>query len=252
MAPVRTERRERTLVITIDRPERRNAIDGETARMLDEALDTLENGEELWTGVLTGAGSAFSSGADLSARLAGEQVTNERGLAGLTRRARTKPLIAAVEGPAVAGGFELVLACDLVVAAADATFGLPEVKRALLPAEGGLVRAPRVLPLNVAMELVLTGEPMATTRLYELGVVNRVCAPGMALTSALELAAIINANAPLAVREARAAVFAALSTDEVEAWSASDAAYARIRASEDFLEGPRAFVEKRPPRWTGR
>jgi enoyl-CoA hydratase len=239
-------------VITIDRPERRNAIDAEAARLLEEAIDTLENDEELWAGVLTGAASTFSSGADMKARLAGERVTNERGLAGLTRRERTKPLIAAVEGLALAGGFELVLACDLVVAARDARFGLPEVKRSVVPAEGGLVRAPRVLPRNVAMELVVTGEPITADRLYALGVVSRVCDPGSALATALELATAINANAPLAVREGRAVVAAASDMAEAEAWATNDAAYARIKRTEDFREGPRAFVEKRAPRWTGR
>lgn len=250
MGAVRTELLGRVLVVTIDRPERRNAINAEAADQLEAAIDRLEADPELWAGVLTGAGGTFSSGADLQARLAGERVTNECGLAGLTRRLRTKPLVAAVEGSALAGGFELVLACDLVVAAADAVFGLPEVKRAIVPAEGGLVRAPRALPRHVAMELVLTGEPVGAERLHALGLVNRVCEPGTAVATALELAELICANAPLAVREARAVVADAAELPLADAWAASDAAYARIRKTADFQKGPRAFVEKRAPRWT--
>jgi enoyl-CoA hydratase len=250
MGAVRSEVRGRVLLITIQRPERRNAINGEVALQLEAAVDRLESAAELWAGVLAGAGGSFSSGADLNARLAGERITSAGGLAGLTRRRRSKPLIAAVEGFALAGGFELVLACDLVVAASDALFGLPEVKRSIVAAEGGLVRGPRMLPRHVAMELALTGEPLPAQRLHALGLVNRLCPAGEAVYTALELAALICANAPLAVREARAVVEEAAELPLSEAWAVSDAAYARIRQTADFREGPRAFVEKRPPRWT--
>ncbi len=242
-------------VITINRPEARNAINGEVARGIEAAVDRLEGDDEAALGVLAGAGPVFCSGADLKAIQRGEGSTfsTERGgFAGFVRRDRTKPVIAAVDGPALAGGTEIVLACDLVVASTAATFGIPEVKRSLIPSAGGLFRLPRALPRNIAMQLALTGEPISAEQASRLGLVNELVEPGQALAGALELAGQVAANAPMAVRQARRVVLAAENTHDEELWRITDEAQAVAVASEDFQEGVRAFVEKRPPRWTGR
>lgn len=245
----------RVAVITIDRPEARNAVDGDVATGIEAALDRLEADEECWIGVIAGNGPVFSAGADLRAVSAGRAdslSTARGGFAGIVQRERTKPLIAAVEGPALAGGFEIVLACDLVVAATSASFGLPEVKRSLVAASGGLFRLPRAVPRIIAMELVLTGDPMDATRAYALGLVNQLVEPGSALDAARALADRIGANAPIAVRESRRALLAGVGADDEDAWRTSRRAMATVMATEDFAEGPKAFVEKRPPRWQGR
>lgn len=247
---VRTIRVERTLVIGLDRPAKRNAINGAVTRGLDEALNLLEDDDDLWCGVLTGGPSIFCAGADLAE---GPGVPTERGgIAGIMERVRPKPLVAAVEGPALGGGLELVLACDLVVASRAATFGFPEVKRGLLPDFGGVFRAPRVLPANVAREMLLTGEPIGAERAERLGFVNRLVEPGTTLDIALGLAATICGNAPLAVRESLALAQQEINGDESDAWSASHAALDRLLATEDLAEGVAAFFERREPRWQGR
>jgi acetyl-CoA C-acetyltransferase len=252
-APVTVRREGAVAVVTLDRPEVRNAIDGRTATALEQAIDDAEADGGVRAIVLTGAGGTFCAGMDLKAAERGElPVTERRGPLGLTGRPPTKPLVVAVEGSALAGGCELALAADLVVAADDAVFGIPEVRRGLIAAAGGVVRLRDRLPRNVAMELTLLGEPMAATRLGELGLVNRVVAPGTALEVAVDLAARIAANAPLSVAVGKRLV------DESPGW-APDEAFERqsvmaspVILSDDSREGVAAFAEGRDPVWTGR
>jgi enoyl-CoA hydratase len=246
---VTTERRGQVLVVSIEREAKRNAIDQEIADGIETALNLLEDDPQLWVGVLTGTSTVFSAGTDLSAGLSPK---GERGGEyGLIRRPRTKPLIAAVEGFALGGGFEVVLACDLVVASSAARFGLPEVKRGLMAICGGTFRAPRALPLNVAKEMLLIGDPLPAERLYHLGVVNRVTEPGHALASALELAERICANGPVAVRASLKAVEDVVAADDELGWLSTAAGFVTITTSEDMKEGVTAFLTKRPPQWTG-
>ena len=247
------EIRDRIAIITLNRPEARNAVSQQLAEDLESAIDRLEADEALWIGILCGNGPAFCAGADLKAIASGEaRLTTKRGgFAGLVRRIRTKPLIAAVEGPAVAGGTEIVLSCDLVVASTTARFGLPEVKRSLVANAGGLFRLPRALPVNVAMEMALTGDDLDAEAAHRHGLVNRLVQPGHALATALELAEAVNANAPLAVRASRRVVLAARLLEDDEAFEVAANATREVFRTEDFREGPRAFVEKRPPIWTG-
>lgn len=243
------------LEVAIDRPEARNAINGEVARAIESAIDRLEADGDLWVGVLSGRGPVFCAGADLKVVADGGMdslVTERGGFAGLVERERTKPLIAAVDGPAVAGGCEILLACDLIVASQAASFGLPEVKRSLVAGAGGLFRLPRALPRSVAMELVLTGDSLTAERAFHLGFVNHLTEPGEALPTALDLAQRICANAPVAVRLSRRAVLAGVDVDDATAWAATRAAMAEVQLTADFHEGPRAFLEKRAPVWTGR
>jgi enoyl-CoA hydratase/carnithine racemase len=240
----------RVLVIRLKREAKRNAFDRELSVGIEVGLDRLEDDDELWVGVLTGTPLVFSAGSDLQEGLHAR--TDRGGEYGLVRRQRTKPLIAAVEGVAYGGGFEAVLACDLVVAARDARFGLPEVKRGLVATSGGLFRAPRALPLHLVKELVATGDPLSAERLFQLGVVNRVTEPGEAVEGALELAAAIVANAPVAVRASLRAVDRIVATDDEHGWAATQEALAAITASEDMREGVAAFFEKRQPNWKGR
>jgi enoyl-CoA hydratase len=238
-------------VITIDRPEARNAINPEVATGLEAAIDRLEEDESLRVGVLSGTPPVFCAGADLKAVGEGrgaELYTERGGFAGFVRRARTKPIIAAVDGPALAGGTELVLACDLVVASEAAAFGLPEVKRGLIASGGGLFRLPRALPRAIAMECALTGAPLSASLAFHHGLVNRLCPAGAAVDVALELAAAVAANAPLAVAASRRLML----ESEEELWALTEAENAKIVETDDVREGVLAFVEKRAPVWSGR
>ena len=247
---VRTERRGHVLVIAIDREAKRNAIDRAVADQLSAALDALDDDEGLWVGVLTGTSSVFSAGSDLTA--GGDYVTERGGEYGIIRRRRVKPLIAAVEGPALGGGLEIVLACDLVVAGSTATFGLPEVRRGLVATCAGLFRGPGALPLNLARELALTGDPFDAGRAHAAGLVNRVTEAGGALEAALELAQRICLNAPVAVQASLAAIADAQSAGDDRGWAATEAAKDRIAGSADAGEGIAAFLERRTPNWSGR
>jgi enoyl-CoA hydratase/carnithine racemase len=240
-------------VITLDRPEVRNAIDRPTAEAIAAALDEMDDRPDVCVGVLTGAGKIFSAGMDLKAFSAtGERpVTKDRGGFGIVEGPPAKPLIAAVEGKALGGGFEIALACDLIVAAEDAWFGLPEVKRGLVAAAGGVLRLPRRIPHTVAMELALTGEPVNAHRALELGLINRVVPAGTAVEAARDLAAHITANAPLAVRTAKLLVNHAADWPADEAFARQAPYTDAVRSSKDAAEGARAFVEKRLANWTG-
>lgn len=247
MSVVRYERRGAVAVLTIDRPEARNAVDPAVAQGLEAALDRAEGDDAVRVAVLTGAPPAFCAGADLRAIAAGQAAalfTVRGGFAGVTRRERAKPLVAAVEGPALGGGTEIVLACDLVVASETARFGLPEVQRGLIAGGGGLFRLGRALPRNLAMQAALTGDPITVEDARRHGLVNVLCPPGQALAAALELAGRIAANAPLAVSESRALVAASAVMDDEEAWRRTEAASARILASADTGERVGAFLER--------
>ena len=251
---VHFEIRDRVAVITLDRPEARNAVDHQLAVDLQSAIDKLEADDSLWVGVIAGAGPAFCAGADLKAVASGKAdlATDRGGFAGIVRRERTKPIIAAVEGPALAGGFEIVLACDLVVAGSNARFGIPEVKRSLIANAGGLIRLPRAIPRNLAMEMALTGYPISAETAHHHGVVNRLVEAGGALDSAIALASEISANAPLAVRASRQVIIEGALLDDDEAFALSAEVASDVFRSKDFQEGPRAFIEKRAPNWLGR
>ena len=240
----------RVLVIKMARPAKRNALNGDITLGIDAAMNELEDNPQLWCGILTGGQSIFSAGADLATG-PGEP-TPRGGIVGLINRHRTKPLIAAVEGMALGGGLELVLCCDLVVASASATFGLPEVKRGLMPDFGGAFRISRYLPTNVARELLLTGDNMSADRAERLGFVNYVTEPGQAFSGALALAERICVNAPLAVREALAIFNAEVNGSEAASWERSHASHERLLKTEDVKEGIGAFFEKRPPNWSGK
>jgi enoyl-CoA hydratase len=247
---VDSERRGRILVITLRREQKRNALDSAITAGLDAALNELDDDPELWCGVLTGGSSVFSAGADLSSGPG--DPTPRGGIVGIINRQRTKPLIAAVEGYALGGGMELVLCCDLVVASSTASFGLPEVKRGLMPDFGGAFRVARVLPANIAREMLLTGESLSAERAERLGFVNVLTEPGKALDAAVDLAETVCTNAPLAVRESLAMLNAEIAGDESDAWDRSHAAHARLLQSADMREGVEAFFARRPPRWQGR
>ncbi|HMO47838.1 MAG TPA: enoyl-CoA hydratase-related protein [Rubrivivax sp.] len=247
---VTTEVRGRVLLICLDRDAKLNAMDHAMTLGLDAAMNRLEDDDALWVGVLSGHGRAFSAGSDLADP--DRNSTERGGPYGLIRRARRKPLIAAVDGIAYGGGFEMVLACDLVVASTRARFALPEVKRGLLALYGGVFRAARALPPNLARELVMTGEPIAAERAHALGLVNRLCADGQAVDTALELAAAICANSPVAVRESLGVLNQAIEAADQLAWQLSGEAAARVRTSDDSREGIAAFLDKRAPVWRGR
>ena len=247
------ERHERILVVTINRPEQRNAINRAVALGIAEALDELDGEPALSVGVLTGAGKGFSAGMDLKAFAQGEVAhAGDRGFAGITQRGAVKPLVAAIEGFAVAGGLEVALACDLIVAARGARLGVPEVKRSLVAAGGGLLRLPRVLPRNVAAELAFTGEPISAERGHELGLVNRLAEPGRALAEALELAEVIAANGPLALQATKRVLTESVDWPDGEFFARQGEITAPVFASEDAREGAIAFAEKRAPVWKGR
>jgi enoyl-CoA hydratase len=251
--PVLVERRDGVQVITINRPDARNALDRAVAERVAAAVDELDASDELRVGVLTGAGGTFSSGMDLKAFLRGESPAIEgRGLCGITRTPPRKPLIGAVEGWALAGGFELLLACDLVVAAETARFGVPEVKRSLVAAGGAALQLPRRIPFAVALEMLLTGEPLDAPRAAQLGLVNRVTAEGGALDGALALAATIAANGPLAVAATKQIARSSADWTLEQGWTEQDRLVQPVFGSEDAREGAAAFAERRPPVWKGR
>jgi enoyl-CoA hydratase len=253
MTPVRAEPDGEVLVVTIDRPEARNAVNLAVAEGIAAALDRLDEDEALRTGILTGAGGTFCAGMDLKAFVAGERpYVGDRGFAGITQRAARKPLIAAVEGWALAGGFEVALSCDLIVAARDARFGIPEVKRGLVAAGGALLRLPRRIPYHLAMELALTGEPIGAERAAELGIVSRLTQSGEALAGAHELAALIARNGPLAIDATKRIVEASADWTAGEAWERQGEIAGPVFGSEDAREGATAFAEKRDPVWRGR
>jgi enoyl-CoA hydratase len=242
-------------IVKINRPEARNAVNGAVAQGIEDAIDRIEEDDAIWLGILTGEPPVFCAGADLKEINSGNAAslaTAKGGFGGIVQRERTKPIIAAVDGPALAGGTEIVLSCDLVVASTIATFGIPEVKRSLVAGAGGLFRLGRKIPLNVAMELALTGDPIDATRAHHFGLVNRLVEPGEALDAAIALAEQVCANAPVAVRESRKIVLEATHADDEIGWKMSAAGMARAMSSEDFGEGLTAFIEKRPPQWKGR
>lgn len=246
-------------IITINRPDARNAVNTAVAQGIEKAIDAIEADDEVWVGILTGArtekGFIFCAGADLKQMSTdpGGMSTKRGGFGGLVTRERTKPLIAAVDGPALAGGTELALSCDLLVASRTAVFGIPEVKRNLVAGAGGLFRLPRKLPRNIAMELALTGRlDFPAERAYHFGWVNVLCEEGEAIAAAKKLAAQICENAPLAVRESRRIMLAATDQPDDVGWKLSGEGMLKMFQAEDFKEGLAAFVEKRAPRWKGR
>ncbi|MGC9221129.1 MAG: crotonase/enoyl-CoA hydratase family protein [Solirubrobacteraceae bacterium] len=251
-AAVLTERRDGVMVVTINRPQMRNAVNAAVADGIAAAMRELEEDPALVVGIVTGAGGYFCAGMDLKAFAEGELPWSDgRGFAGITERSPDKPLIAAVEGFALAGGLEIALSCDLIVAAQGVKLGIPEVKRSLVAAGGGLLRLPRVLPRAIANELAFTGEPILAERAYELGMVNRLVAPGETLATALALAAGIASNGPLAVRGSKQILRESMDWPFAEAFERQRAIWEPIFASEDAREGAAAFAQKRAPVWRG-
>ena len=250
----------RIAVITLNRPEARNAINGEVAIAMEAAIDKMEEDDQVWAGVLRANTDGqerpvFCAGADLKAINSGQGATlatAKGGFAGLVYRDRKKPLIAAVDGLATAGGCEIVLSCDMVVASSRSLFGLAEAKRNLVAGAGGLYRLPHAIGRNVAMELILTGEPLAAERAHQLGLVNRLVEPGEAYDAAMALAGQVTAAAPMAVWESRKVVLASTYEDEATLRKMTNEAFGRVMGSEDLKEGLTAFIEKRPPIWQGR
>jgi enoyl-CoA hydratase len=250
---VLVEHADRIAIITINRPQARNAINRAVSVAMAAALDELDERDDLTVGIVTGAGGTFSSGMDLKAFLAGENVSLEgKGLAGLTKAPPRKPLIAAVEGWALAGGCEVALACDLIVAANDAKFGIPEVKRGLVAGAGGLLRLPRRIPAAIAMELALTGDPLPAADAHRLGLVNALTEPGQALEGARRLAARIAVNGPLAVAATKQVLAQQQDWGTAEFWDKQEPIIRPAFTSEDAREGALAFAEKRAPVWKGR
>ena len=247
------ERRGHIEVLTINRPEARNAINRATAIALGEALDDCATDDDVWVVVLTAAGDkAFSAGMDLKAFATGELPITDQGFAGITERDFAKPIIAAANGSALAGGFEIMISCDMVIAADHAKFGIPEAQRGLIAGGGGLIRLPKLVPLAVAYEMALTADPIDAQRAYELGLVNRVVPGDQVLDVAVALAERIAKNAPLAVRTSKDVIKKARELTERESWELNTEAFAMIGRSADALEGAVAFAEKREPNWQGK
>ena len=241
------------MTITINRPEVRNAVDREVSYGVCAAVDELDANPELRVGILTGAGGTFCSGMDLKAFLRGEITRVEgRGILGIARTPPVKPLIAAVEGYALAGGFEAMLACDLVVAARNAMFGLPEAKRGLAAAAGGLLRLPRLIPQRIALEMALTGDHVDAERMHAYGLLNRLVEPGEALAESVALARRIIANAPMSVAASKRVVVEQRDWSNAESFDRQEEITGPVLDSEDAREGAAAFADKRAPRWTGR
>ena len=250
---VLSERRGDVLLITLNRPEVRNAVNAAVAEGVAGALDELDADDNLAVGVLTGAGGYFSAGMDLGAFVKGESPWfGDRGFAGIAQRASRKPLIAAIEGFAVAGGMEVALACDLIVAAKGAKMGIPEAKRSIVAAGGALLRLPQRMPYHVVMELALTGDPLPAERFHELGLVNRLSEPGQAVEVALGLAETLGRNGPLALIASKRILQEQFDWSSAEMWDRQAEITAPVMASEDAKEGAKAFKEKRDPVWRGR
>ncbi len=242
-------------IITINRPDKKNSVNGDVAQGIEDGIDQIEGDPEVYVGIITGAGGVFCAGADLRVinEGRGNEINTERGgFAGITERTRAKPIIAAVDGFALAGGTEIVLACDMVVASIESSFGIPEVKRSLLPGAGGLFRLARVLPRNIAVELTATGDPITAQRAFDLGMVNQLTEPGGALAAALELAGRIAYNAPLAVQASLRLMEEFAEIDDREAFQKSQTELLELVGTEDFAEGINAFLEKRDPVWKAR
>lgn len=255
MSAVERERRGKVEILTINRPEARNAINGDVTAAMGAALDDLEQDDGCWVVVLTGSGDkSFSAGMDLKAFASGQGagIIDRNGFASITRRSFAKPLIAAVNGACLAGGCEIMLSCDLAVAADHATFGIPEAKRGLIAGAGGLIRLPRRIPRAVALEFALTGEAIDAQRAYQVGLVNRVVPAAELMVQALALAEQIAANAPLAVRCSKKVMLGSADLSEADAWALNDSTFSEIFTSADAMEGAVAFAEKRAPNWQGK
>ncbi|PYE17580.1 enoyl-CoA hydratase/carnithine racemase [Williamsia limnetica] len=248
--PIREEVRGRTLIVHLDREDKRNAINVEMALGISAALDRLDDDDTLWAGVITGTPKVFCAGTDLKDG-AGAR-TDRGGEYGIIRRQRIKPLIAAVEGPCMGGGLEIALACDLIVASTAARMALPETRRGLVATSGALFRVTRALPPNIARQLLITGAGLTAQRAYDLGLVNVVSEPGQALADAQLLAEDINASGPVAVRATLAALNEQYAAADATGWEATGRAQEKILASDDMREGINAFFEKRPPEWKAR
>jgi enoyl-CoA hydratase len=252
MAVVEMERREHIALLTLNRPEARNAVSPEVSQTMAALLDEIEADVEIRAVVVTGKGEVFSAGADLKVVAAGNAndiARGKGGFAGIVTRDFPKPIIAAVNGPALAGGFEIVLSCDLVVAAETARFGIPEVKRGLMAAAGGLIRLPKRVPLAVALELAMTGDPIDAERARQLGLVNRVVPATRVVDEAIALAERIGENSPIAVRNSRRLVREAAELSEADGWKRTMELMMPVFESGDAVEGATAFAEKRPPVW---
>ncbi|HEX2319520.1 MAG TPA: crotonase/enoyl-CoA hydratase family protein [Streptosporangiaceae bacterium] len=249
---IRTEVSDGVAIITIDRPQARNAVNGEVARGIAAALEEFDARADVSVLVLTGAGGTFSAGMDLKGFLTGDSpIAPGRGFGGIAERPPNKPVIAAVEGYALAGGFELVLACDLVVASEEARFGLPEVRRGLVAGAGGLLRLPTRIPYHIAMEIALTGEHFPAARLADAGLVNKLVPAGQALPAAVELARKVALGAPLALAASKRVIVESADWAANEAFAKQGEIIAPIFRSKDAMEGASAFAEKRPPAWRG-
>ena len=252
MAVVERETRGQVAILRLNRPEAKNAVSPEVSRTMAQLLDEIEGDPAVRAVVITGTGDVFCAGADLKVVAQGgaaEIANGKGGFAGITQRDFQKPLIAAVQGPALAGGFEIVLACDLVVAADDARFGIPEAARGLVAAAGGLIRLPKRVPMALALELAMTADPIPAARAFELGLVNRLVPKDQVLEAAVALAGRIGENSPAAVRASRRIMKEAAELPEAEGWKLSEQHSLEVFRSGDAIEGATAFAEKRKPVW---